>query len=65
MFLWPSILAALFAGALGLWATLTKVRYDSVDFQGRDLKLQGQRAALATVVAALSILLQAADRLTS
>lgn len=48
-----------------MWAAFTKVRYELLDFQASDLDRQGKRVAWAAVAAAVSILLQAADRLTS
>jgi len=66
MLMWLSILAAVAAGALGIWASIfTKVRFDVLDHQGEDLARQSRRAGWGAVAAAMAILLQAADRLWS
>lgn len=63
MMMWLSIAAAIVAAILGVWAAMTNVRYELLDYVAQDLRRQGRRAAWAAVAAAVAVLLQAADRL--
>ena len=65
MMMWLSIAAAIVAAILGVWAAMTNVRYELLDYVAQDLRRQGRRAAWAAVAAAVAVLLQAADRLVA